>query len=161
MQRPWEPLIIHRHSAPLRAAPLCPQASLRLLTIKRPPPARARKDRSVVRGATAEAIAIKILRRNFIHQVLVPIALRCSNGPVHHSKRPSRRLPVCTLRNNLLLQSCNFRQLDQLHQVCSSIQPWRSNKKGKLSNSKNEKVERQRGLVTMVRQGSQTLNDRG
>jgi hypothetical protein len=161
MQRPREPPIIHRHNAPLRAAPLCPQASLRLPTIKRPPPARAPKERSVVRGATAEAIAIQILRRNFIHQVQVPTALRCFRGPAHHNKRRSRRLPVCTLRNNLLLQSCNFRQLDQLHQVGSSIQPWRNNNKGKLSNSKTEKVERQRGLATMARQGSRTLNDRG
>jgi hypothetical protein len=154
------PLTIQRHAVLLRAAHLCTLASLPLLTTKPHLQAQAQKDHIGAREDTEEAMGCKPLRKSFTHPVLARTMSRCFQDPAHSSRYRSRRLPVCMLHNNPSLLSYSCPPFGRLLREHTRIQLWRSNSKGKPSNSKNETLERRDVLVTMA-QDSQTPSGPG
>jgi hypothetical protein len=154
------PLTIQRHGVLLRAAHLCTPASLLLLTTKLHLQAQARKDHIRAQEATEEAMGFKPLRKSFIRQVLARTMFHCFQDPAHSSRHRSKRLPARMLHHNPSLPTYSCLPLDRLHREHTQIQLWRSNNKGKPSNSKDETLERRDALATMARD-SQTPSGPG
>ena len=160
MQLHQEAHTTHLLNGLLRAVHLYLQVSPRLLITKRHPLARAQKGHCQAQEATLGAMFGQRRCKSSTHQARILTMFPCSPDPPSSSRALSKRLRAYILHISLLHRSCNFRRSDLLLEAHLPIRPWHNNSRGKLSNNKDVKLERQDAQAIMA-QGSPTLSGQG